>query len=147
MQVRRAAERLAGEGVDFKCIVTSDLRRAVDSAHILAERLHLPVIPMEILRERDWGNYTGLSLAEAKDKYKVDGKWVFPDGSAESEQEIYQRARRALLLLWEKYADDNVIVVTHGQFARNLIAAHLNCPCQEVVQFVNAEVRVLHFQM
>ena len=102
---------------------------------------------MEILRERDWGNYTGMSLAEAKDKYKVDGKWVFPDGSAESEQEIYQRARLALLRLWEQYANDTVIVVTHGQFARNLIAAQLNCPCQEVVQFVNAEVRVLHFQM
>ena len=49
----------------------------MDSAHILAERLHLPVIPMEILRERDWGNYTGLSLAEAKDKYKVDGRYIF----------------------------------------------------------------------
>ena len=85
-QVKRTAERLAQEGTNFKCILTSDLKRAMDSADILAERLHLPVIPMEILRERDWGNYTGLSLAEAKDKYKVDGKWVFPDGSAESEQ-------------------------------------------------------------
>lgn len=146
-QVKRTAERLAQEGTNFKCILTSDLKRAMDSADILAERLHLPVIPMEILRERDWGNYTGLSQAEAKDKYKVDGKWVFPDGSAESEQKIYQRARLALLRLWEQYANDTVIVVTHGQFARNLIAAQLNCPCQEVVQFVNAEVRVLHFQM
>lgn len=146
-QVKRTAERLAQEGTNFKCILTSDLKRAMDSAYILAERLHLPVIPMEILRERDWGNYTGMSLAEAKDKYKVDGKWVFPDGSAESEQEIYQRARLALLRLWEQYANDTVIVVTHGQFTRNLIAAQLNCPCQEVVQFVNAEVRVLHIQM
>lgn len=58
-QVRKAAERLAEAGVEFKCIVSSDLKRAMDSAHIIAERLHLPITPMQELRERDWGIYTG----------------------------------------------------------------------------------------
>lgn len=52
-QVRLAAESLAQRTVDYKCIVSSDLKRAVDSANIIAERLGLPVVPMEILRERD----------------------------------------------------------------------------------------------
>lgn len=55
-QVRNAAEHLAEKDVQFKCIVSSDLKRAMDSANIISERLKLPVIPMEILRERDWGN-------------------------------------------------------------------------------------------
>lgn len=55
-QVRNAAEHLAEKDVQFKCIVSSDLKRAMDSANIISERLKLPVFPMEILRERDWGN-------------------------------------------------------------------------------------------
>ena len=54
-EVREAAELLSKEGVKFTRIVSSDLKRAMDSANIISERLHLPVTPMEILRERDWG--------------------------------------------------------------------------------------------
>lgn len=75
-QVRNAAEHLAEKDVQFKCIVSSDLKRAMDSANIISERLKLPVIPMEILRERDWGKYTGMPVSEAADKYKKDGRWM-----------------------------------------------------------------------
>ncbi len=142
-QVRKVAERLAKENIPFKCIVTSDLKRAVDSANIIAERLSLPVIPMKILRERDWGKYTGMPLLEAAEKFKKDGKWVFPDGDVESEAEIYERAERALELLKEEYKEDAIIAVTHGQFARNLIAARFKCPVGEVASFINAEIRTL----
>lgn len=90
-QVRKAAERLAEAGVEFKCIVSSDLKRAMDSAHIIAERLHLPITPMKELRERDWGIYTGMAVAEAAEKYKIDGIWRFPDSSAETDKGILQR--------------------------------------------------------
>ncbi len=142
-QVRRAAERLAKEAVSFKCIVTSDLKRAVDSATIIAERLQIPVVPMEILRERDWGKHTGMPLLEAAEKFKKEGRWIFPDGDVESEAEIYERAEKALKLLREEYKDDAIIAVTHGQFARNLIAARFECPVGEVASFVNAEIRTL----
>lgn len=142
-QIRATADRLATEGTAFKCIVSSDLKRALDSADILAARLHLPVVPMEILRERDWGKYTGMPLWEASEKFRKNGKWIFPEGDTESEEEILLRARKALKELQKRYQDDTIIMVTHGQFARNLIAAHFGCPCREVTPFANAEVRTL----
>ena len=162
-QMRQAARQLAGSGVGYRCIVSSDLRRAMDSAEIIAEELGLPVVPMEILRERNWGCYTGMPVSEAADRFKVNGKWCFPDVRLdqqnpevrldqqvrlgqqvpETDEGIYERARKALALLAEQYADDNIIVVTHGQFARNLIAAHFDCSYHEVTPFVNAEVRQL----
>ena len=42
-EVREAAELLSKEGVKFTRIVSSDLKRAMDSANIISERLHLPV--------------------------------------------------------------------------------------------------------
>ena len=47
-QVQRAAEQLSKEGVKFTRIVSSDLKRAMDSAQIIADTLNLPIIPMEI---------------------------------------------------------------------------------------------------
>ena len=92
-QVRRTAEELAECDVSFRCIVSSDLKRAMDSATIISERLNLPVVPMEMLRERDWGEYTGITIAEGKAKYYHDGRWDFP-GRAESDEGILERERR-----------------------------------------------------
>lgn len=143
-QVQRAAEQLSKEGVKFTRIVSSDLKRAMDSAQIIADKINLPVIPMEILRERDWGKFTGMSIAEAMDKYRVDGKWLFPEGTTETEEGIYERACKSLVELQKQFADETIIVVTHGQFARNLIAAHFECSYHEVASFVNAEIRILN---
>lgn len=143
-QVQRAAEQLSKEGVKFTRIVSIDLKRAMESAQIIADNINLPVIPMEILRERDWGKFTGMPIAEAMDKYRVDGKWRFPEGTTETEEGIYERANKALAELQKQFADETIIVVTHGQFARNLIAAHFNCHYHEVAPFVNAEIRMLN---
>lgn len=142
-QAAIAADILAKNGVDFKCIVSSDLKRAMDSAQIIAHKLNLPIIPMEILRERDWGKWTGMTIAEATDRFRKHGKWKFPAGTTETEEGIYNRAGEALARLQELYKDDNIIVVTHGQFARNLVAAHFGCNYHEITPFVNAEIRML----
>lgn len=145
-QIRKAAEELTSRGVEFKSIVSSDLKRAMDSAQIIADRLNLPVVPMELLRERNWGSYTGITISEAKDKYYKDGKWDFPitDNPAETEDEISKRACLALEALYNEYKDNNIIVVTHGMFARFMIADHFNCHYKEVTSFMNAEIRMLN---
>lgn len=152
-QVRQTAEELAGKDVKFRCIVSSDLKRAMDSARIISERLGIPVVEMKMLRERNWGKYTGISIDVAKDKFYADNRWDFPETTneidveqtefAESDEAIYRRAMKAIDLLKEEYGDDAVIVVTHGQFARNMIATTFDCSYHEVTQFMNAEVRIL----
>ena len=150
-QVEQAAARLAeeegrtagGEGKRFRCVVCSDLQRAVDSARIIAGRLQLQVCPMELLRERDWGRFTGMAIAEAVERYRVDGRWMFPAGSVESDEALSGRATCVLETLGRTYAGDSLVVVTHGLFARHLVAAALGCSYREVTPFQNAEIRKL----
>lgn len=149
-QVRQTAERLAKEGAEpdgasgkWTRIVSSDLKRAMDSALIIADRLHLPITPMEILRERDWGQFTGMAIAEATDRFRIDGRWQFPPGTTETEEGIYDRAGKALRAIKQMFGDETLIVVTHGQLARNLIAAHFGCSYHEVTPFANAEIRTI----
>ncbi len=141
-QAHAVAERLEAMGTGATRIVSSDLKRTMDTAAIIARRVNLPVTPMRLLRERDWGECTGMPIDEARFHYYQDGKWKFP-ASAESEEELYTRAGKVLETLQRDYPGETLIVVTHGQLARNVIAAHFKCPVHEVTTLVNGEVRLL----
>ena len=67
--VRQACElrdRLASEPVD--AIVASDLWRSVRTARILSEPHGLEVDSTPLLRERDWGSFTGRFIPDLKDE-------------------------------------------------------------------------------
>lgn len=141
-QMERTAEALAERDVVACPIVASDLQRTMLSADIIAQRLGTTtIVPMRELRERDWGPYTGMPISEARERFCRDGVWTLPE--AESEEAIAQRAQRALELLRPMALETGVVVVTHGLFARYLVAAHFGCAFREVTPLVNAEVRVL----
>lgn len=142
-QVAATAEQLAAMGVPFDAIVSSDLQRAVDSAGIIAHRLGLEVETTAMLRERNWGEFTGMSIAEASERFRIDGRWCFPEGTVETEEEIFARAVNTLAYLKQCYIGKTVIVVTHGQFARNLLAAYHHITFRDVPPLANAEVRVV----
>ncbi len=142
-QVGTTANALAEMNVPFDVIVSSDLQRAVDSADIIARRLQLTVETTPLLRERDWGEFTGMTADEAAKRFRIDGQWRFPDGTVETEEEIYVRATNALAYLQQHYEGKTVIVVTHGQFARNLLAVYHHTTFRDEPTLANAEIRVI----
>lgn len=144
-QVRATAEKLAQLHVDFQTIVSSDLQRTVDSSQLIQRQIPIPIVQTSLLRERDWGSYTGICISEAKEKYYHDKKWDFPvtERPVETEEELAIRARKALDFLSDQFAHQTVIVVTHGLFARCLIAACNGCSFHETTPLANAEIRVL----
>ena len=72
----------------FDAVVASDLKRAVDTAIILAEPHGLAVDTTELLRERDWGSFTGRYIPDLKGE-------VWPD-DIESLDDLLARAGRFL---------------------------------------------------
>lgn len=142
-QVAEAAKRLVEMKAACSQIISSDLKRAIDSAGIIAAKLHLPIVPMPLLRERDWGEFNGIPIDEARERFLHDGEWVFPPDTVETEDAVYQRAKDALLALARTCHGDSAVVVTHGLFARNLIAAHFGLSPRMVKPLENAEVRIL----
>ena len=63
-QARQVAQRMASEQIDV--VVASDLHRAIQTAEIIAEPHGLPVRTTSLLRERDWGSFTGRFIPELK---------------------------------------------------------------------------------
>lgn len=65
-QAEQVAQRLASEPLD--AIVASDLHRAIQTAEIIAEPHGLPVVTTPLLRERDWGSFTGRFIPDLRNE-------------------------------------------------------------------------------
>ena len=132
-QARVVSERLAAESID--AIVASDLQRAIQTAEMIAEPHGLPVVTTPLLRERDWGGFTGRFIPDLKGE-------VWPD-DIESEEALLARARTFLIYITATYPGKRVVAVGHGIFNKAILAVYAQCPMREVQRMVNAEVRIL----
>ena len=121
-QAREVAERLGAAGASR--ILASPLRRARETAAVIADRLNLPITEVEELRElRESEGFDELSLEDQR--LRRWSEWMADHGDdpgysyrgGESFDEITGRAR----LLQERLAADDVeitIAVSHGIFMR-----------------------------
>ena len=69
-QARELSEQWKDREIDV--VVASDLKRSVDTATILAAPHRLEVVTTPLLRERDWGGFTGRYIPSLKNE-------VWPD--------------------------------------------------------------------
>jgi broad specificity phosphatase PhoE len=113
-QARQLAEELADDA--FEAVYASDLARARETAEIVGTRLGLPVVLDPDLREKDWGNWEGLTAVE-RDRVEFVGE------STEAHQE---RILRALRRISERHpGEGRILVVTHGGSMRRAQTAAL----------------------
>lgn len=116
-------------------VVASDLRRAVDTAAIIAAPHGLPVTTTPLLRERDWGSFTGRYIPELKDE-------PWPD-DIETLDQLKARAAAFLDLVRREHAGQTVLAVGHGIINKAIQAVLYGKPMQEIKRMENAEVRKL----
>ena len=132
-QARQVACRMAGEPIDV--VVSSDLRRAVQTAEIIAEPHGLSVVTTPLLRERDWGSFTGRFIPDLQGE-------VWPD-DIESESDLLIRARSFILYITATYPGRRVVAIGHGIINKAVLAVYAGCTMREVQRMMNAEVRCL----
>ena len=132
-QARQVAQRLADEPVDV--FISSDLHRAIQTAESIAEPHNLPIKTTPLLRERDWGSFTGRFIPDLKGE-------VWPD-DIESEPALLQRALAFLQYVTTTYPGKRVVAVGHGIINKAILAVYAGCTMREVQRMLNAEVRIL----
>jgi probable phosphoglycerate mutase len=116
-------------------VVASDLHRAIQTAEYIAMPHGLPVTTTKLLRERDWGSFTGRFIPDLRGE-------VWPD-DIESDEILLERARSFLIYITTTYPDKRVVAVGHGIINKAILAVYAQCPMREVQRMMNAEVRVL----
>jgi broad specificity phosphatase PhoE len=114
-QAGELAERL--RDVPFDAVYTSDLRRAHETAEIVAAPHGAPVVTDEGLREIDVGSWSGLTGAEIQERFGDER----PDG--ETREEHRERVRAAAERLIAAHPGERILLVCHGGTMRALAGA------------------------
>ena len=127
------SERFASES--FDAFVSSDLQRSVHTCRIIAESHGKHVVTTPLLRERDWGSFTGRYIPDLKNE-------VWPD-DIETLEALKERARLFLDFIREHYPGRRVLAVGHGIINKAIQSVYYDKPMNEVMRMENGEVRIL----
>jgi len=124
-QAARLATRLARDGV--AAIVSSDLRRAADTADAVRVASGAPVAYDPGLRERDYGVLRGVAYAA------IDADLFAPDFEP-PDGETWRTFHARVDDVWSRVVRSasatagNLVVVTHGLVVRAIVERHLALP-------------------
>lgn len=118
-QAARAAGRIHALLPDLAAVVSSPLRRCLETAAALDQGSgEFEVVVEPDLVECDFGEWDGLTFAEVRASYPNElDRWlasplVAPPGG-ESMQQVAIRVRRAMRRLQQRYAGQQIAVVSH----------------------------------
>jgi probable phosphoglycerate mutase len=144
-QAKLAAARLVTAGVDV--IVTSPLRRARHTAEAVAEASGAPLVVDEDLAEADFGEWQGLTFAEAGQRWPAElAEWMAsPDATppgGESFAMVALRVLRALDRVTGDHKHAKVAVVSHVTPIKTLICRALLAPPEAMFR-INLDVASL----
>ena len=115
--------------------VSSDLRRAIETCEIIASPHNVDLETTTLLRERDWGAFTGRYIPDLKDE-----KW--PD-DIESITDLKRRAADFISFISKKFPDKTVLAVGHGIINKAIQAVYYNKEMKDIAPMTNCEVREL----
>lgn len=134
-EARMAGERLKNAGIQIDQAFTSTLKRAMNTAEIAlteAGQSHLihTMVRHDDLRERDYGDLTGLNKDETREKYGDEQVHIWrrsydvqPPGGESLQDVVEKRVRpyyeHNMKALIEE--DKNILVAAHGNSLRALL--------------------------
>ena len=160
-QARALATRLVSDaktgrgllqGHPLVAVYASPLKRADETARILAEPFGLPVSYLPDLREFHWGDISGKPLTPKSKaimdrlfKTWADGNPDYAPPGGESATQAFTRAKSALDPVVAAHPEGAVIVVSHGRLLKIILAGLLdgNFSRMERFRHSNAGVNVL----
>ena len=138
-QVSAAARRLAA-GTPIDAIVSSPLPRAAATAAIVAGELGLATETDDDLRETDFGDWEGLTLAEIQDRWpEAVRAWQRDPDQAPPRGESFAatacRVNRACERILGRHQGRTVLVVSHITPIKILLCRALGVPLAAMYRF------------
>lgn len=134
-QAEEVAARMADHPIDV--FVSSDLKRSIQTCEIIARPHHAEVITTPLLRERDWGSFTGKFIPSLPQDPK---DWA---DDIESIESMKSRAQNFITWLRVTYPGKTILAVGHGIINKALQSVYFRRPMNEIEKMGNAEVRIL----
>lgn len=124
----RSAKRLAKrlQGIRLDRVFSSDQKRALITAEIIAKDRGIPIEVLSSLRELNFGSWEGMTISEIETLYPLEYSTYKTDPDrytsvgGENIEQLFDRASKALETIGS-CGEENVLVVTHGVTIRALM--------------------------
>jgi len=124
----RSAKRLAKRLQDIRLdrVFSSDQKRALTTAEIIAKDRNIPIEVLSSLRELNFGSWEGMTISEIETLYPLEYSTYKTDPDrytsvgGENIEQLFDRVSKALETIGS-CGEENVLVVTHGVTIRALM--------------------------
>jgi len=151
---RRQAQEAAAKmkSLRFDAVVTSRLRRAYETAKIIANGT-IPIVRTRLCNERNFGILEGLTWDEVQtldppvlmisvgnDLHTVNPR------NGEPFEEVWQRSGRFRRFLFRQYRGRDILVVSHGVFLQMFHGVLRGLTCIESLAFYPANLQLRRFE-
>jgi probable phosphoglycerate mutase len=147
---RKQAVELAQSLSDFKFdfILSSDKRRAMETAMTVSKTLNIPVLGHHsTLRDREYGELEGLTTEQIREKYGVEMKSLSREiddlGSTETVSSVMRRVRDFVNTATDAFNGKRLIVITHGAFIRSFYELYVGK--SDGIRFTNCSNFIVKF--
>jgi len=148
-QARLAARKVSQLKPDL--IYTSDLSRARAIAELVAKKLKAPLVVTPELRERNFGEWEGLTNDEVRQRYPVEAQAHkddlanFRPPGGESRADVCRRIAAFVDLLLQKHPGKKVLISTHGGPIKAAVCHALGCEPEAWLRFEisNASITII----
>ena len=112
LQAQELARQLKDYDIDL--IISSPLRRTVQTSNIINKNRNIPIIYDKRISERDFGEFEG----KKPETYIAQGFWNYEKNvkyeKAESIKPFFKRVYAFLNQIERRRTDKNILLVTHG---------------------------------
>jgi probable phosphoglycerate mutase len=108
-------------------IIASDTGRAHQTAELINVCLKISLTTDSRLREQDWGQWVGKTIAQLKTENpqeideQVAAGWAFCPPGGEERGHVLKRSQKALLEAAARWPANNILAVTHEGVIKSLI--------------------------
>jgi broad specificity phosphatase PhoE len=112
------AERFNGD--HYEAVFSSDMQRAIQTAHIIAERLNVPVFTDKRLREVNHGRWEGMFIKDLLDNHRHEYEAFRNDPinsrppGGETLSEAAGRMEAAVTTAAVQFPTQRIVLVSHG---------------------------------
>lgn len=131
-------------------IFSSEEKRAVESAEIIARGIGKKHQTLSLLNERNWGDWQIKSWNEIEkflNGLSIEKRYTFVPPNGESWQQMENRLQKALNI-FNNQNTETVVIVTHGGALRGLMPLLTNSPRQTSLtyEFNNASITIFDYK-
>jgi broad specificity phosphatase PhoE/ribonuclease HI len=151
-QARATADWLAPLADEIDVVISSPVRRTLETAEVIAARLGTTFVTEDGLAEMEFGTWEGMTFAEVRESYPDDldawlGSVDTGPGGGESLREVEKRVLASLDRVVCQHAGKTVLAVSHVTPIKVLVAHVMGAPLESVhrMELAPASVTVVSF--